>query len=51
MIAKLDNVNEAVAKQIYTTFQHSYKIEAEERISAIQICKQYACHAMVNRLH
>lgn len=29
MIAKLDNANEAVAKQIYTTFQRSYKIEAE----------------------
>ena len=29
MIVKLDNVNEAVAKQIYTAFQRSYKIEAE----------------------
>ncbi|MBB1336840.1 MULTISPECIES: GNAT family N-acetyltransferase [Pseudoalteromonas] len=29
MTAKLDNANEAVAKQIYTTFQRSYKIEAE----------------------
>lgn len=29
MIAKLDNANEAVAKQIYTTFQRAYKIEAE----------------------
>lgn len=29
VIVKLDNANEAVAKQIYTTFQRSYKIEAE----------------------
>ncbi|MBE0376325.1 GNAT family N-acetyltransferase [Pseudoalteromonas prydzensis] len=29
MIAKLDNANEAVTKQIYTTFQRSYQIEAE----------------------
>ncbi|WP_404340996.1 GNAT family N-acetyltransferase [Pseudoalteromonas mariniglutinosa] len=29
MIKKLNNANEAVAKQIYTTFQRSYKIEAE----------------------
>lgn len=29
MIVKLNNANEAVAKQIYTTFQRSYKIEAE----------------------
>jgi len=29
MITKLDNFNEEIAKQIYTVFQRSYKIEAE----------------------
>tara|TARA_R110000744_G_scaffold296857_2_gene406694 strand:- start:3237 stop:3701 length:465 start_codon:yes stop_codon:yes gene_type:complete len=29
MIAKLDNLNEAVAQQIFTIFQHSYKVEAK----------------------
>ena len=29
MLAKLDNTNKALAKHIYTTFQCSYKIEAE----------------------
>jgi len=29
MLAKLDNTNKALAKHIYTTFQRSYKIEAE----------------------
>ncbi|MCJ8274730.1 MAG: GNAT family N-acetyltransferase [Psychrosphaera sp.] len=29
MITKLDHSNEAVANQIYTVFQHSYKVEAE----------------------
>jgi len=29
MITKLDNSNEEIAKQIYTIFQNSYKVEAE----------------------
>ncbi|MEW6999235.1 GNAT family N-acetyltransferase [Colwelliaceae bacterium BS250] len=29
MITKLDNSNEAVAEQIFTVFQNSYKIEAQ----------------------
>lgn len=29
MITKLDNANDFIAQQIYTTFQRSYKIEAE----------------------
>jgi ribosomal protein S18 acetylase RimI-like enzyme len=29
VITKLENSNEAIAKQIYTVFQHSYKVEAQ----------------------
>jgi ribosomal protein S18 acetylase RimI-like enzyme len=29
MIIKLENTNEAVANQIYTVFQHSYRVEAQ----------------------